>query len=599
MNEAPKSIWQKKFTGRAAIFIWSVLAGLAIALAILIASLANWGNPVADSLGEAALWGIVGGALILLLFYVVWPLARLLFWKHWRRTLFGLACFATLIPLFYAEENWRGRRAWENYKHEREAQGEKFDFKFFVPPPVPDEQNFAVAPIWVEAIKATLGPARARAWFGDKFPDNGRTNFTSRLQLQITRQHGGEEPKAGDWQAAEPADLKIWQDYYRATNAANDSRLFTNDFPVSPQLQSPAQDVLLAMSKYAAALEELRVASRLPYAQFPLEYGKEDPASILLPHLALLKMCSQVLRLRAIAELQNGQSELALDDVRLSLRLAESVQKEPIIISHLVRVAMLQLTLQPVWEGLAERRWTDAQLVALETGLAKLDFLANGKFCERGELGFASAELEYLRRTRNPEIFNFTQNNQALDTEKLAVLVYRWCPSGWFYQNHVRYCRFYINNFLPVLDENQRVAFTRLAQRANEAMQKEISPLNAFNYFEAKILPALGNLAVKFARGQSDLNLARTAIALERYRLAHGNFPEALDALAPPFLEKIPHDVIGGQPLKYRRTADGQFILYSVGWNETDDGGAVVFKKDSLTEIDRDKGDWVWRYPAK
>ncbi len=47
--------------------------------------------------------------------------------------------------------------------------------------------------------------------------------------------------------------------------------------------------------------------------------------------------------------------------------------------------------------------------------------------------------------------------------------------------------------------------------------------------------------------------MARMAIALERYRLAHGEFPESLDALAPQFMEKIPHDIINGQPLHYRR----------------------------------------------
>jgi hypothetical protein len=49
--------------------------------------------------------------------------------------------------------------------------------------------------------------------------------------------------------------------------------------------------------------------------------------------------------------------------------------------------------------------------------------------------------------------------------------------------------------------------------------------------------------------------------------------PETLDALAPQFIEKIPHDIIGGQPLHYRRTNDAEFLLYSIGWNETDDGG--------------------------
>lgn len=41
----------------------------------------------------------------------------------------------------------------------------------------------------------------------------------------------------------------------------------------------------------------------------------------------------------------------------------------------------------------------------------------------------------------------------------------------------------------------------------------------------------------------------------------------------------LPHDVISGGPLRYARTADGRFHLYAVGWNETDEGGSVVWKK--------------------
>ena len=72
------------------------------------------------------------------------------------------------------------------------------------------------------------------------------------------------------------------------------------------------------------------------------------------------------------------------------------------------------------------------------------------------------------------------------------------------------------------------------------------------------------------------------------------NFPTSLDALAPQFIAKLPHDVINGQPLHYRRTSDGQFVLYSVGWNEVDDGGhGRVHKSGS---VDDKQGDWVWRY---
>ena len=85
------------------------------------------------------------------------------------------------------------------------------------------------------------------------------------------------------------------------------------------------------------------------------------------------------------------------------------------------------------------------------------------------------------------------------------------------------------------------------------------------------------------AKNQTQVHEALIACALERYRLAHNAYPETLDALVPQFLAQIPPDLIGGQPLHYRRADDGKFLLYSVGWNETDDGG----KPGS-------DDDWVW-----
>src|SRR5262245_13320544 len=75
---------------------------------------------------------------------------RFLTWLFSGRTLrlflFGVAVVVTLIALFYAEETWRGRRAWTKYRQALEARGEQLDYEAFIPKPVPDEQNFAATP---------------------------------------------------------------------------------------------------------------------------------------------------------------------------------------------------------------------------------------------------------------------------------------------------------------------------------------------------------------------------------------------------------------------------------------------------------------------
>jgi hypothetical protein len=93
-------------------------------------------------------------------------------------------------------------------------------------------------------------------------------------------------------------------------------------------------------------------------------------------------------------------------------------------------------------------------------------------------------------------------------------------------------------------------------------------------------------------RVQALVNEGQIACALERYRLAHGEYPETLDALLPGFIQQLPRDIINGAPLKYRRTDNGKFLLYSVGWNETDEGG----KDDCDTSRPETlkTGDWAW-----
>jgi hypothetical protein len=121
-----------------------------------------------------------------------------------------------------------------------------------------------------------------------------------------------------------------------------------------------------------------------------------------------------------------------------------------------------------------------------------------------------------------------------------------------------------------------------------------------YTIFAKLLMPALEKAVRKSARMQSYVDAARVACALERYRLAKGQLPDKLDALVPQFIAAVPTDVIDGQPLRYDKAADGSYLLYSIGWNQVDDGGQLAWsgqKKDNSVDINQ--GDWVWQMPAK
>src|SRR6516162_10209688 len=52
-----------------------------------------------------------------------------------------IAALILLIVVFYWEENWRGRRAWESCRHQLAARGENVDWPDFIPPSVPAADN--------------------------------------------------------------------------------------------------------------------------------------------------------------------------------------------------------------------------------------------------------------------------------------------------------------------------------------------------------------------------------------------------------------------------------------------------------------------------
>ncbi len=245
--------------------------------------------------------------------------------------------------------------------------------------------------------------------------------------------------------------MKQWQSYYR--NFAETSEGKTNGFPVTAQPQTPAADILLALSGFNPALEELRQASLRPHARIPLNYENGfETAGELLPWLANTKRCAQFLQLRILAELEDGQSAAALADVKLLFRVIDSVRKQPFLISHLVRIAMLSINLQPIYEGLAQHRWSNAQLAELEQVLAKQDYLADFEFAMKGEKMTAIETFEKQRITR--ELKQWVENS---GTNKIVTVSYRFMPSAYFYGNELAFAQMHQQFIVPLVDLTNRI----------------------------------------------------------------------------------------------------------------------------------------------
>ncbi len=498
-------------------------------------------------------------------------------WRTIGRVLVALAGLATLIGLFYAEENWRGKHAWLKYKHELEAKGEKLDFKDYIPAPVPDDQNFAMTPLLAPLFDFNPKPLKEgqSIWRDTNGYNRAISLFTEFSSIQPKLRYSAESHAR-----MEMTDLAAWAEAFTAkTNAAA-----PNAQPSWTRAEA-ASKVLQSLKKYDAVLDELRAASQRPYARFNVRYDDESAPSILLPHLAVLENAALIFQLRASAELALDHTDKAWSDTKLALYLADAVKDEPFLISELLRTALVQISLRPVWEGLALHKWSDAQLSEIQDRLRQVKLLTDWGM--RGERAMDILTVDQLLALGDTRMLGNVLDSPAYP--------YNLMPSGWFYQNEIVVVHLYQDFILPSFDvSNQRIyASSAITNDAlvNKALSSGFLP---FTIFAKLLVPSLTSCGAKLAAGQTRVNEAIVACALERYRLSQRHYPESLVELSPRFLEKAPHDVITGEPLMYRRADNGQFILYSVGWPV---GTTKVGRFDFGSEVLQ--GAWVWQYPEK
>ena len=512
-------------------------------------------------------------------------------WRGLRRILIVLAWTATIIALVYGEENWRGRRAWNQYRQQLEARGEKLDLRAFIPKPVPDDQNFAATPFiksWF--VKEGLG-AYDKLW-NDNY-------WLASSEIPSSRTASGNRRFT---------DLVAWEKAFDAVRSGhtNSHQQFRSDLLDLQSRSNAAPAVLEAMKSSEARLAELRAASSRPYSRYPVIYDLDNPWGILLPHLAAAKGACQRLELKACAELAANQSEQALEDVELILHLADSVRGEPFVISYLVRLACAQIAVQPIWEGLAEHGWSDAQLQELQRRLQQHDFLTDLKWPLAAERAAGILTCDLLASGKyNLDMEMMGSLVPASGEQILPALIARLVPRGWYHQEKISYCRLYQLELGRSFEaSNQRVYPSQVKAETHELERGLAGTAGAGKAWSALLihhqavasllLPALANIARRSAEAQTVANQAALACALERHRLASGQFPDTLEGLVPRFISQVPNDVLTGESYKYRRTDAGQFVLYSVGWNEKDHGGVP-----GKTLFDEKQGDWVWQYPSQ
>jgi len=461
----------------------------------------------------------------------------------------GLVCVLAFGWWLYCQhQNEVGRSEWARVKADLEAKGEQLDWASFIPEPVADADSFMRTPFMEGVV------------YRDSYDPILRRRLTAIDAGSLTtHMRTPDDPK--------PSDLPAMARTLRMNLAPGRQWASTN----------VAAMIIEWMQPLEADFAELRAAARLPYSQ--LRLAATNAAAPYLPNFVAVRVLAQQFGVLAAAHLEAGQSQLALDDLRVNLALSRALEDQGLLVSYMIAVAIDGLTIGPIVHGLRARRWNDEQLVELDRMLATIDLPAKFPQVIRSERAAANERFGESLPLRI--IGPVPAGPLTAWEEKLS----RFRPEGWVLGAQAMFNEF-MEVYVPLYDPDTGLAHKPALMRLNERAEELATSWHPRDRFAASMIPNFSRAFETVAKHQTWINQARLAIAIERYRLKHERLPAALPELVPVFIAKLPHDLIGGEPLRYRRLTDEHFLLWSVGWNEVDEDGTVAEA--------RDEGDWVW-----
>jgi hypothetical protein len=364
---------------------------------------------------------------------------------------------------------------------------------------------------------------------------------------------------------------KGWPTYELSTRYA--------DLP--PQEQLGGEDFTLLdqeLDRQGTALLVARRLSDMPRGRHQIEYKR----FVLDTLLGDQQESRRVVSLLVYDAMRHGQRQdlkAALRSCRAALNAARSLGDEPFAISQLIRTAGVILACQSIERTLAQGEPAPEDLAAMQLLLRDEDGFADQLVVARGERASIHEAFSALESGLVP-LSHVEGKPGGWDDRALG-----WLHRGKLLEAHPTMLAL-SNRWLAI---SQLQPPEQLA--AEKDFDKEVRERKQSEPLAVLLLSALQKMAEASRRKHAYLRCADAALACERYRHEHKEWPASLDSLCPHFLPAVPLDPFDGKPLRFKRLADG-VLIYSVSSDGTDNGGN--FDRQNPTRAGGDVGLQLW-----
>ncbi len=343
----------------------------------------------------------------------------------------------------------------------------------------------------------------------------------------------------------------------------------------------------------AVPLAQIHAALQRPRSRYPGSF-KVPPNGTSLADMRVVKQVGQNLGLEARYAAETGDPDRATSALLAMLGVAWTLEEEPLLTSYLLRGQTILISVGTTGRVLSQTALTEEQLRRLQAAFLKAEATNHLMRAMVGErclvldtLNWPAAKLAALFSGLPSELPDETPTMLLNLLAKMLPFLYVDCglksPDLEFYlegmdqlteaatrsrsEMPARQAAF--GSYLDGLGTSWR---GQLLPQSQE-LDRRITWLGRLRPLSRQELPNYARVLTAELYWVASLRCAQTAMAVERWRLAHaGALPGSLNELVPQYLSAVPEDPWDDQPLKYHPRSPG-YVVYGVGLDGTDDGG--------------------------
>lgn len=323
----------------------------------------------------------------------------------------------------------------------------------------------------------------------------------------------------------------------------------------------------LAAMEQEGLLKDMAGIAKAPVQVRDLGIPPAQSVSVALPYLSMARNQARIMSARMLLAIERGDVPVAEESLAALVGLRRACGEQPFLIEVLVSWSIDALTIDRLKRWLASTPSAE-ELDAIERAWREYDPYDSARSAIDFEAMWQVGVIAEI--ISNPSTMRFA----PVLGIKVPLLSRR--------RSQLKSRETWVDN-RDAVEAWRRFTLANLATPPFDAAAMAALPAPP-TFRHASLAKALASPVDRFvlACHETAANhcTMQALIALERWRIEHGAYPESLAELVPSILPSVPIDPWTGQTLRYRRVDPSRdelgrgFLLYSVGRDGRDDGGA-------------------------